>query len=214
MADLAPHVQAHPLREGPRAQLMLALYRTARPAEALAVYQEGHTAMVEELGLEPGARLRRLQDAILTRDPVLDLAAPPIRSWANQSRREIRTLQPSTGPTLSTPWASRPSRARLVGHQAQEQAGRSLPDGLRDLPVDRLGKRPSSGSPMPGPSPAPSPRIASEASGLPADIFPSLAVSRLPRLLSHFLHRGSRRVRDRIQAEQGSNGSAATDSRA
>ncbi|MFI6705982.1 BTAD domain-containing putative transcriptional regulator [Nonomuraea sp. NPDC050478] len=76
VADLAPHVRAHPLREGPRAQLMLALYRAARPAEALAVYQEGHTALVEELGLEPGARLRRLQGAILTRDPALDLAAP------------------------------------------------------------------------------------------------------------------------------------------
>ncbi|WP_336211082.1 AfsR/SARP family transcriptional regulator [Nonomuraea sp. LPB2021202275-12-8] len=76
VTDLAPYVQAHPLREGPRAQLMLALYRAARPSEALAVYQEGHTAMVEELGLEPGARLRRLQLAILTRDPVLELATP------------------------------------------------------------------------------------------------------------------------------------------
>ncbi|MFB4271280.1 BTAD domain-containing putative transcriptional regulator [Nonomuraea sp. GTA35] len=76
VTDLAPHVQAHPLREGPRAQLMLALYRTARPSEALAVYQEGRAAMVEELGLEPGARLRRLQHAILTRDSSLELVTP------------------------------------------------------------------------------------------------------------------------------------------
>lgn len=76
VADLAPHVQAHPLREGPRAQLMLALYRAARPSEALAVYQESRTAMVNELGVEPGARLRRLQHAILSRDPQLDLTTP------------------------------------------------------------------------------------------------------------------------------------------
>lgn len=76
VTDLAPHVQAHPLREGARAQLMLALYRAARPSEALAVYRESRAVMVEELGLEPGTRLRRLQHAILTRDPVLDLTTP------------------------------------------------------------------------------------------------------------------------------------------
>ncbi|MFD0469750.1 BTAD domain-containing putative transcriptional regulator [Nonomuraea thailandensis] len=76
LTDLAPHVQAHPLREGPRAQLMLALYRAARPSDALAVYQEGRAAMVEELGLEPGVRLRRLQHAVLTRDPSLEPVAP------------------------------------------------------------------------------------------------------------------------------------------
>ncbi|WP_223167213.1 AfsR/SARP family transcriptional regulator [Nonomuraea sp. SYSU D8015] len=74
--DLIPHIQAHPLREGPRAQLMLALYRAARPSEALAVYQESRTLMMKELGIEPGTRLRRLQHAILTRDPVLDLTTP------------------------------------------------------------------------------------------------------------------------------------------
>ncbi|TMR16608.1 tetratricopeptide repeat protein [Nonomuraea turkmeniaca] len=76
VTDLAPHVQAHPLREGPRAQLMLALYRAERQSEALAVYQEGRTVLVEELGIEPGARLRRLQQAILTRDPALELSTP------------------------------------------------------------------------------------------------------------------------------------------
>ncbi|WP_187415003.1 AfsR/SARP family transcriptional regulator [Nonomuraea sp. PA05] len=76
VTDLVQHVHAHPLREGPRAQLMLALYRAARPSDALAVYQEGRIAMVEELGLEPGARLRRLQHAILTRDPALELGTP------------------------------------------------------------------------------------------------------------------------------------------
>ncbi|WP_197093876.1 AfsR/SARP family transcriptional regulator, partial [Nonomuraea sp. SBT364] len=72
--ELAAHVEAHPLRERPRAQLMLALYRSARPAEALAVYQEARRVMVNELGIEPGVTLRRLQRAVLAGDPVLDLA--------------------------------------------------------------------------------------------------------------------------------------------
>lgn len=76
VTDLVPYVRAHPLREGPRAQLMLALYRSARLSEALSVYHESRTVMVEELGVEPGARLRRLQQAILTRDPVLELTTP------------------------------------------------------------------------------------------------------------------------------------------
>ncbi len=76
VADLTPYVLAHPLREGPRAQLMLALYRADRASEALAVYREGHVAMVEELGLEPGARLRRLRQAVLDGDPALELGTP------------------------------------------------------------------------------------------------------------------------------------------
>ncbi|MBB6551909.1 AfsR/SARP family transcriptional regulator [Nonomuraea rubra] len=74
--ELAGHVKAHPLRERPAAQLMLALYRDARSAEALAVYQDTRRAMVAELGIEPGSELRRLQQAILARDPALDLGTP------------------------------------------------------------------------------------------------------------------------------------------
>ncbi|WP_187414090.1 BTAD domain-containing putative transcriptional regulator [Nonomuraea sp. PA05] len=74
LSELTAHVEAHPLRERPRAQLMLALYRAARPAEALALYQETRRAMADELGIEPGAELRRLQRAVLAGDPALDLA--------------------------------------------------------------------------------------------------------------------------------------------
>ncbi|MGN9839207.1 AfsR/SARP family transcriptional regulator [Nonomuraea sp. H19] len=73
-ADLAAHVRAHPLRERPAAQLMLALYRDARVPEALEVYQRLRRVMVEELGIEPGSELRRLHQAVLVKDPVLDLA--------------------------------------------------------------------------------------------------------------------------------------------
>ncbi|MFI6480879.1 BTAD domain-containing putative transcriptional regulator [Nonomuraea sp. NPDC050663] len=75
-ADLAAHVRAHPLRERPAAQLMLALHRAGRPSEALAVYQTTRRIMISELGIEPGTELRRLQQAVLVKDPVLDLTTP------------------------------------------------------------------------------------------------------------------------------------------
>ncbi|WP_170223218.1 AfsR/SARP family transcriptional regulator [Nonomuraea turkmeniaca] len=75
-AELAAYVRAHPLQERFTAQLMLALYRASRQAEALAVYQETRRVMIEELGLEPGAELRRLHQAVLVKDPALDLTTP------------------------------------------------------------------------------------------------------------------------------------------
>ena len=77
-AELAPELQAlamqHPLRERFHAQLMLALYRCDRQAEALAAYQHARRILVDELGAEPGPQLRGLQNQILTADP--SLAAP------------------------------------------------------------------------------------------------------------------------------------------
>jgi DNA-binding SARP family transcriptional activator len=67
----------HPLREGIRRQLMLALYRSGRQAEALDVYTETRKRLVEELGLEPGRELTELQQQILGHDPALDLGARP-----------------------------------------------------------------------------------------------------------------------------------------
>ena len=64
-----------PLREHLHGQLMLALYRCGRQAEALEAYRTARRTLVEEVGVEPGAELRALQDAILAQDPALD--APP-----------------------------------------------------------------------------------------------------------------------------------------
>jgi predicted ATPase/DNA-binding SARP family transcriptional activator len=76
--QLVPELEAlvaeHPLRERLRAQLMLALYRAGRQADALSAYQRARTTLVEELGIEPGDALRRLERAILAHDPSLDLA--------------------------------------------------------------------------------------------------------------------------------------------
>src|SRR3954447_6689188 len=70
-------VAEHPFRERLWQQLMLALYRAGRQADALAAYQEARHALVDELGLEPGADLRELEARILTQDPSLDLSARP-----------------------------------------------------------------------------------------------------------------------------------------
>jgi DNA-binding SARP family transcriptional activator/pimeloyl-ACP methyl ester carboxylesterase len=66
--ELESLVAAHPLRERPRRQLMLALYRAGRQAEALATYQRFRQTLDEELGIEPSARLRDLELAILRQE--------------------------------------------------------------------------------------------------------------------------------------------------
>ena len=68
ISELVGHVAAHPFRERLRAQLMIALHRMGRRAEALETYRVGRKLLVEELGLEPGDELRRVERAILTGD--------------------------------------------------------------------------------------------------------------------------------------------------
>jgi DNA-binding SARP family transcriptional activator/streptogramin lyase len=76
VAELEGLVRATPLRERPRAQLMLALYRSGRQAEALEAYQQARRVLVDELGLEPSRSLQELERAILTQDAALDLPVP------------------------------------------------------------------------------------------------------------------------------------------
>lgn len=71
VGELTDTVRAQPLREQPRAQLMLAYYRCGRRAEALEVFHDGRRRLVTELGLEPGPALRELHRAVLRDDPCL-----------------------------------------------------------------------------------------------------------------------------------------------
>ena len=76
VGELRSLVERNPLRERLRAQLMLALYRSHRQAEALHVYQEFRRALSEQLGLDPSPSLQRLEAAILDGDALLEPAAP------------------------------------------------------------------------------------------------------------------------------------------
>jgi DNA-binding SARP family transcriptional activator/pimeloyl-ACP methyl ester carboxylesterase len=75
VAELEVLVARHPLREGLRAQQLLALYRAGRQPDALAAYQAYRSRLDTDLGLEPSARLKELERRILRQDPELDLGA-------------------------------------------------------------------------------------------------------------------------------------------
>ncbi|MEU9418210.1 AfsR/SARP family transcriptional regulator [Streptomyces sp. NPDC051000] len=111
LGELETTVEAEPLRERASGQLMLALYRCGRQADALGVYNRIRATLVEDLGLEPGHELRRLQQAILAHDPTLNLApaavvlggSAPVGVPGGQVRRreDIRATRPAgrrTGP--------------------------------------------------------------------------------------------------------------------
>jgi Bacterial transcriptional activator domain len=74
VAELRQLVAAHPLQEQFHAQLMLALYRSGRPPDALTAYQEARWVLADEVGIDPGPELRQLQQRILAADPELLLA--------------------------------------------------------------------------------------------------------------------------------------------
>src|SRR5436190_590416 len=77
-AELEVPVARYPLREGFRAQQLLALYRSGRQSEALTAYQAFRAYLADTVGLEPSARLKELERRILRHDPDLDLqTAPP-----------------------------------------------------------------------------------------------------------------------------------------
>jgi DNA-binding SARP family transcriptional activator len=90
VGELGELVAEHPLRERLRAQLMVALYRSGRQAEALDVYRDARQTLREELGIEPGPALRELERAILQQDPAL--GAPGAPSLEGRPRRKRRWL--------------------------------------------------------------------------------------------------------------------------
>ena len=79
VSELEAQVREHPLREGLRGQLMLALYRSGRQADALDAYQEARRTLVEQCGIEPSAALQHLQRGILGQDPALEEQPVPAR---------------------------------------------------------------------------------------------------------------------------------------
>jgi DNA-binding SARP family transcriptional activator len=103
--ELVPELEAlaskHPLRERLRGQLMLALYRSGRQAEALEAYRAARRTLLAELGIEPGRALHELERAILAQEPALDGALP----------------RPASVGTVATP--GRSASSPLVGRAEQ-----------------------------------------------------------------------------------------------
>jgi DNA-binding SARP family transcriptional activator len=104
VAELEGLVKEHPLRERLWTQLLLALYRSGRQADALLAYRRARSILVEELGIDPGTDLRRLHAAILAQDSGLDL------------RRPVET---ATAPAPELPQALEPVGPPFVGRSAE-----------------------------------------------------------------------------------------------
>jgi predicted ATPase/DNA-binding SARP family transcriptional activator len=107
--ELRGLVDEHPLRERMRAQLMLALYRSGRQAEALEVYRQGREVLVEQLGLEPSPPLRALERAILQQDAELQLVVGPAVSTPPAE------LDPPRAPGVLTPLVGRQEELHAIG---------------------------------------------------------------------------------------------------
>lgn len=110
IADLTRLLREQPLRETPRALLMLALYRSGRLAEALEVYQEFRTRLVREVGVEPTGELRRLHQRLLVGDP-------PPRSAGTPPAVDRAAASPEA-PHRTVPHEL-PASGRFVGREAQ-----------------------------------------------------------------------------------------------
>src|SRR5207342_2446752 len=99
-AELVPELEGlvaeHPLNDRLRGQLMVALYRAGRQAEALEVFRAGRAALVEAFGLEPTPALKELESRVLRHDPALDggsrpqLAPARVRRSAGPRRPRVR----------------------------------------------------------------------------------------------------------------------------
>jgi DNA-binding SARP family transcriptional activator len=101
-AELLPQLEEliadNPYRERLREQLVLALYRSGRQADALEAYRQARQTLVDELGVEPGRELRTLHQRILDQDPALDAAAPSAAhragtsTWFPSERRVVTVV--------------------------------------------------------------------------------------------------------------------------
>jgi DNA-binding SARP family transcriptional activator len=100
IAELARLIREYPLQERFRAQMMLALYRCGRQADALAAFADARRLLAEQLGIDPGAELRRLHQQILRGDAALDLVAQGHRRAAPAGSDTAIRSSPSMSATV------------------------------------------------------------------------------------------------------------------
>jgi YVTN family beta-propeller protein len=126
-AELEQLAGEHPLRERLHAQLMLALYRCGRQADALAAYRRARDLLAGELGIDPGEPLQRLHKSVLAHDPALEWAGAGQGSAGNHRAGadvpaaspppEPRALRPAAG-SDGPAWARRRTRRLLAAGSA------------------------------------------------------------------------------------------------
>ena len=121
VAELEALVAEHPLSERLRGQLMLALYRSGRQAEALEAYRRARDLLVEEVGIEPGSDLQRLHAAMLRQDASLD--APPRPDAAAGARDQLADLRPRR--------RARPPAGGVGARPGRHRLGRSSSEDRR-----------------------------------------------------------------------------------
>jgi len=137
-SDLVPELEtlvtANPLQERLRGQLMLALYRAGRQADALEVYRRTHALLNEELGLEPSRALRQLERSILEHDPALVAPSPraPAERPVEPPRRRRRPMLAAAGVVIAAAVAAGVLASRGGGH---------APVVVRPGTVDRIDPR-------------------------------------------------------------------------
>jgi Bacterial transcriptional activator domain len=146
VGELEALVAENPLRERLRAQLMLALYRSGRHADALAVFRDARARLDGELALEPSRELRTLKQAILTHVP--PLAAPVdsnVSSWRRRRRRSgagTTSGRPDRTQAHAVADAHRAGRCRQDPAGGRVRARRGRPFRLVGVDGARSGSRP------------------------------------------------------------------------
>ncbi|GHD26078.1 AfsR/SARP family transcriptional regulator [Streptomyces galbus] len=140
VAELLAHVAAHPLRERPRGQLMTALFRTGRVAEALRCYEEGRRLLRAELGVDPGPELRALHLALLRSDTaVLGTPGGPPSGPHPAPRSTDPPPEPPAGPGGDIT-AVLPAPRRAIDHPPDLTAHPPAPSHLPPDVADFVGR--------------------------------------------------------------------------
>jgi DNA-binding SARP family transcriptional activator len=111
LAQLSLWAQEHPLDERLTGQLMLALFRSGRQADALDAYRRVRERLADELGTGPGRALHELHERILTDDPSLGVGPVSIRSVVRVSCRPRHGGSPAAARNWTRCWATRPPQA-------------------------------------------------------------------------------------------------------